>query len=345
MRKSTCLLALSFLLLACGLASAGSDADSSSQATLDWPQWRGANRDAVSLEQGLVDEWPEGGPRVVWRAKIGSGYSSVSVSEGRLYTLWDEKGTQFLFCLDARNGNELWRFELGKGFTNHYGNGPRSTPLIDGRVVFTIGTQGRLVAVDKRNGELVWQRDLVKEYGTKLPSYGYSSSPLVVGDRLVVEAGGNNATFMAFDKKSGKIAWSSQDDRPAYSSPIDVSIDGVRQIVFWSAHGLHSVSPDDGKLLWEYSWETFCPVTGDPLNTGTPIFMAPDRIFISSGSGAAVIRIDPDGSESVVAHSPEGWAPSGGMTGPDGSMWLLEHSPENQVRVRRVMTDGTERVY
>jgi len=291
MRKSTCLLALSFLLLACGLASAGSDADSSSQATLDWPQWRGANRDAVSLEQGLVDEWPEGGPRVVWRAKIGSGYSSVSVSEGRLYTLWDEKGTQFLFCLDARNGNELWRFELGKGFTNHYGNGPRSTPLIDGRVVFTIGTQGRLVAVDKRNGELVWQRDLVKEYGTKLPSYGYSSSPLVVGDRLVVEAGGNNATFMAFDKKSGKIAWSSQDDRPAYSSPIDVSIDGVRQIVFWSAHGLHSVSPDDGKLLWEYSWETFCPVTGDPLNTGTPIFMAPDRIFISSGSGAAVIRI------------------------------------------------------
>ena len=291
MRKSTCLLALSFLLLACGLASAGSDADSSSQATLDWPQWRGANRDAVSLEKGLVDEWPEGGPRVVWRAKIGSGYSSVSVSEGRLYTLWDEKGTQFLFCLDARNGNELWRFELGKGFTNHYGNGPRSTPLIDGRVVFTIGTQGRLVAVDKRNGELVWQRDLVKEYGTKLPSYGYSSSPLVVGDRLVVEAGGNNATFMAFDKKSGKIAWSSQDDRPAYSSPIDVSIDGVRQIVFWSAHGLHSVSPDDGKLLWEYSWETFCPVTGDPLNTGTPIFMAPDRIFISSGSGAAVIRI------------------------------------------------------
>jgi outer membrane protein assembly factor BamB len=295
MRKSACLLVLSFLFLFRGLASAGSDADSSGKAALDWPQWRGANRDAVSLEKGIVDEWPEGGPRVVWRAKIGSGYSSVSVSEGRLYTLWDEKGTQFLFCLDARNGNELWRFELGKGFTNHYGNGPRSTPLIDGGVVFTIGTQGRLVAVDKRNGELVWQRDLVKEYGTKLPSYGYSSSPLIAGDRLVVEAGGDNATFMAFDKKSGKTAWSSQDDRPAYSSPIEVSIDGVRQIVFWSAHGLHSVSPDDGKLLWKHSWETFCPVTGDPLNTGTPIFMAPDRIFISSGSGAAVIRVSKAG--------------------------------------------------
>jgi len=257
----------------------------------EWPQWRGAQRNAVSLETDLADTWPDDGPPVVWRTKIGSGYSSVTVSDGRAYTLWDEDGAQFVVSLDAGTGKESWRRKIGASFKNHYGNGPRSTPLVDGTVVFAIGTSGRLAALSAGSGEPLWQHDLVKEFGTKLPSYGYSSSPLVVGDKLVVEAGGEDATFMAFDKKSGEVAWSSQNDRPAYSSPIEVTIDGVRQVVFWSAHGLHSVSPEDGKLLWTFSWETFCPVSGDPLNTGTPIFLPPDRIFISSGSGASVIRI------------------------------------------------------
>jgi len=105
---------------------------------------------------------------------------------------------------------------------------------------------------------------------------------------------------MAFKKSSGEVAWASENDRPAYSSPIDVSIDGVRQVVFWSAHGLHSVASDDGKVLWKYSWETFCPASGDPLNTGTPIFLAPDRVYISSGSGAAMLRVSRDGEKFKV---------------------------------------------
>ena len=99
---------------------------------------------------------------------------------------------------------------------------------------------------------------------------------------------------MAFDKKTGAVVWATQNDRPAYSSPINVSIAGVDQIVFWSAHGLHSVSSDSGEVLWTFSWETFCPVSGDPLNTGTPLFLPPDRIYISSGSGAAAIRLLPE---------------------------------------------------
>lgn len=256
----------------------------------DWPQWRGANRDAVAGATEIADRWPEGGPKVVWRAKVGSGYSSVSISDGKAYTLWDEGGSQFLFALDARTGAELWRHKLGPAFKNHYGDGPRSTPVVDGAAVYAIGTSGLLVAANKISGELLWNHNLVGEFKADLPSYGYSSSPLVVDGRLLVEAGGARAAFMAFDKKTGEVAWSSQSDTPAYSSPIAVAIDGVQQVVFWSAHGLHSVSPVDGRLLWRYSWETFCPVSGDPLNTGTPIFMAPDRIFISSGSGAAVIR-------------------------------------------------------
>jgi outer membrane protein assembly factor BamB len=290
MRKSVVLFVLISLAVPCSVPLADSEAQPTS-APLDWPQWRGANRDAVSAETGLVDQWPDGGPRVVWRTKVGAGYSSVSVSGDKLYTLWDEKGTQYLFCLDARTGEEVWRRKLGAEFTNYYGNGPRSTPLIDEGVVFTVGTDGRLVAVNGDTGELLWQHELESEFGTKLPSYGYSSSPLLVGNKLVIEAGGKNGTFMAFDKKTGEVVWSSQSDQPAYSSPIHVSIGGIGQVVFWSAHGLHAVSPDDGKLLWKYSWETFCPVTGSPLNTGTPIFVAPDRIFLSSGSGAAVIRL------------------------------------------------------
>ena len=113
----------------------------------------------------------------------------------------------------------------------------------------------------------------------------------MVRDKLVVEAGGEGAAFIAFDKKTGVVAWTAANDRPAYSSPIEISIDGVSQIVFWSAHGLHAVSTDRGNVLWDYSWETFCPITGDPLNTASPVFVPPDRIFISSGSGAATIRI------------------------------------------------------
>jgi outer membrane protein assembly factor BamB len=297
MNRQFLLIAAASLTLAGAIFVAGAD---STSASPEWPQWRGADRNSVSPEAGLADRWPDDGPAVLWRIKAGSGYSSVSVTGGKIYTLWDEGGTQFLFCLDASTGKEQWRRELGEKFTHHYGNGPRSTPLVDDGIVYAIGTEGRLVAADKETGELLWQHDLVKEFGSRLPSYGYSSSPLVVGDRLFVEAGGENATFMAFDKKTGKVAWSSQNDRPAYSSPIDVTIDGVRQVVFWSAHGLHSVSPDDGKLLWKYGWENFCPVSGDPLNTGTPIFVAPDRIFLSSGSGAALIRISRKGDQLAV---------------------------------------------
>ena len=274
-----------------GSIAADSAAERTEAAGHDWPQWRGVNRDGLSAETRLIREFPEGGPEVLWRIKAGDGYSSVSVVDDKLYTMWDEQGRQFLFCLDALTGKELWRHELGAAFTNHYGNGPRSTPLVDGGVVYAVGTEGLLLAANRKTGRTLWQHDLAKEYQSKLPSYGFSSSPLVVGDKLVVEAGGKNATYIAFDKRSGEVVWTSGSDRPAYSSPISVSIAGVEQIVFWSAHGLHSVSAETGQALWDYSWETFCPVSGDPLNTGTPIFVAPDRIYVSSGSGAALIRV------------------------------------------------------
>lgn len=269
-------------------------------SALDWPQWRGPHRDAVSRETGLVDGWGPEGPPVLWRIGGGAGFSGVSVWRDRLYTLWDEGGAQILVCLDAASGREVWRRELGKPFEHPYGNGPRSTPVVDDGIVYAIGTGGRLLAADQRTGETVWQVDLVEDFAAALPPYGYASSPLVVGDTLVVEAGGTKAAFVALDRKTGRPVWTTGDDRSAYSSPIEIEVGGVRQIVFWSAHGLHSVSADTGRALWQHSWETLCPVTGDPLNTGTPIFVAPDRIFISSGSGAAMIRLARTGDTFVA---------------------------------------------
>jgi outer membrane protein assembly factor BamB len=291
MRNSAIVLILLLLALPSSAAGGSTAADAATKAGPDWPQWRGPDRTAISPETGLLEAWPDAGPEVLWRVQVGPGYSSVSVSDGKLYTLWDKGDWQFLFSLDAASGKELWRRGLGPAFENPYGGGPRSTPLVDGETVFAIGTKGLLVAADRVTGAVKWKHDLVKEFGADLPPYGYSSSPLVVGDKLMVEVGGKNAAFIAFDKKDGSVVWTAGKDAPAYSSPIEASIGGVSQVVFWSAHGLHSVSTDKGAALWDYSWETFCPVSGAALNTGTPIFMPPDRIYLSSGSGAAAIRV------------------------------------------------------
>jgi outer membrane protein assembly factor BamB len=287
MSRSVLLLAPLALILT-GAATAGAPAS-------DWPQWRGPHRDAVSGETDLIESWGEDGPAVDWRIDAGEGFSSVSVSAGRLYTLWDERGKQLLVSLAAKTGLRLWTLELGPAFKNNYGNGPRSTPTVDGDLVYAIGTRGVLIAANKRNGKVEWRKDLVGDFGSDLPSYGYSSSPLIVGDRLIVEVGGSEASVVAFDKRSGEVVWAAGSDRPAYSSPIELTVDGLSQVVFWSAHGLHAFASEDGRPIWDYGWETFCPVSGDPLNTGTPIFIQPDRVFISSGSGAAVIRIVRDG--------------------------------------------------
>ena len=277
--------------LACTLLLGAALAAPKETKTADWPQWRGPGRDAVSTETGLVRAWPESGPKIVWRAKAGAGYSGVSVADGRLFTMWDEGDKQFLVGLDAATGTELWRQPLGAAFSNPYGDGPRSTPLVDEGLVYAIGTSGLLVAADRKTGVPKWQHDLVAEYAAALPPYGYSSSPLAVDGLVVVEAGGKGTAFLAFEKKTGKLAWSTSDDRPAYSSPIAVTLGGVPQIVFWSANGLHAVAADRGAVLWSYPWEALCPVSGDPLNTTTPVFLPPDRVFIASSSGAASLRI------------------------------------------------------
>lgn len=297
---------LSVYLMGCFLgatvAAAAGPGSAASQGTRDWPQWRGPHRDAVSAETGILKEWPAAGPPVLWRIPVGEGFSSISVADGRLFTLWDEGSAQYLVSLDAENGKELWRYEVGKSFRNNYGNGPRSTPAVDGGVVYAVSTGARLFAVDAREGRKLWSHDLPAEYGARPPAYGYSSSPIVEGGNLVVEVGGGPGhAFMAFDKSNGDLVWASQDDAAAYSSPFAATIGGVRQVVFFSASGLFALAADDGRLLWTYDWSSSCPQTGIPTNVAQPIFIAPDKIFLSGGygtkTGSAVLRVRRFGEE------------------------------------------------
>ena len=223
LKKSTAAFALLVLTLPLGILHADSAENAAGEPALDWPQWRGPNRDALSSETGLLKEVAGGRPqRCCGASRSEPATQAFPFRRASSTRCGTKRENSTCSVSTASTGKELWRQELGAAFTHHYGNGPRSTPLVDEGAVFAIGTQGLLLAANKDTGAPLWRHDLVKEYASDLPSYGYSSSPLVVGDKLVVEAGGKDAAFMAFNKKTGKVAWAAANDRPAYSSPINV---------------------------------------------------------------------------------------------------------------------------
>lgn len=289
-------------------------------STQDWPQFRGPGRDGISPETSLLTRWPEEGPRVLWRARGGQGYSGLVVSDGRLYTLVGEgekeKGTEHVLCLEASTGKELWRFPLGSLYVDSSGNGdgPRATPIVDDARVYVMSGVGRLFALDKKTGKAVWQHDLKGEMGSAGASDGsFSSSPLIEGDLLIVEAGGEtkkpgdgvqtakianpvSAAYAAFDRKTGAVRWTAENDGAAFSAPVAITAAGARQIVFFSATGLVSVSPKDGKVFWRYPWKTQFDV-----NAATPLLLPGDRLFVSSGYdvGAAVLQLKPEAGGGV----------------------------------------------
>lgn len=279
-------------------------AESRSEAGDEWPQWRGAQRDGVSPETGLLKTWPPGGPQTLWRFQAGEGFSAIAVDGGRAFTMFARDGAEYVIGLDAETGKEIWKFESDEIFEDHQGgHGPRSTPAVDGGRVFAVSARGRLTALNAESGQLLWECDLKERFGGKTPRWGYCASPLVEGELLLVETGGPEGrswanplarsdagqTIAAFDKETGDLVWTAAAGKSAYSSPISVSAGGVRQIVFFTAMGLASVSPAEGRVYWTYPWDTSYDV-----NAATPIFVPPDRIFISSGydKGAAMVKVD-----------------------------------------------------
>ena len=256
----------------------------------EWPQWRGTNRDGVSDEVGLVKEWGPNGPKILWKLPLGEGFSGISVSQGRVYTMFSKGSDEFVVCLDATDGQEIWRFRSDNNYhEGQGGNGPRATPTIDGDLLFTISAHGKLYALNAANGQKVWSHNLQQKFGSKMPRWGFSTSPLIEGELLLVEVGGKGEkSIVAFNKNSGEVIWSSHKDKLGYSSPIAITVKGVRQIICFTGTQLVSLSPIDGTIYWQYPWKT-----GYDVNAATPVFIPPDKVFISSGydKGAAVLQM------------------------------------------------------
>jgi outer membrane protein assembly factor BamB len=258
------------------------------RAAGDWPQWRGPNRDGVSRETGLLTSWPEKGPKQLWEGKAGAGYSSLSVAAGRAYCLLQDGQDEVVVCWNAETGQQLWRFPYPCDYRNGQGNGPRSTPTIDGDRIYTVGATGILHCLKTSDGAKIWRHDLSQEFSAPIPTWGVSFSPLIEGDLVLTNPGGpNGSSIVACNKLSGDVVWKSLDDPPAYSSPVAATIHGKRQLLFFTASGLVSVTPEDGALLWRYPWDTRFAA-----NIATPIVVT-HYVFISSDydKGCALLDV------------------------------------------------------
>ena len=268
-------------------------AEADDKDTAEWAQWRGPNRDGISSETEFLKSWPQEGPKVLWQIPLGDGYSGLSIAQGKIYTMFAEGDDEFVICLNASDGMEIWRFRSGAKFTEQRGDGPRSMPTVQGDSVFALGTEGKLYALDAHDGTKLWSHNFVEEFGSKIPTWGFSSSPLIEGDLLIVEAGGKDEkAIVAFDKKSGDVVWTNHTDEVGYSSPIPIDFGGVRQIIFLTSKTLLSLAPENGQIYWKYSWP-------EGINIATPIFVPDDKIFISASydKGAVLLRMvaDEDG--------------------------------------------------
>ena len=254
----------------------------------EWFQWRGANRDGISQETGLLQEWPKLGPPLAWRANgVGNGYSSFSTSGGRLYTLGARGGIEYVIALDRASGKKVWETQNGQRYQNDRGDGPRSTPTVDGDRLYVLGGSGDLTCLENATGKKIWSLNIVQKFGGVNPYWGYSESPLIVGDRILVNTGGRRAGIVAVAKADGSTLWQQHSDGAGYSSPILMRTGSLSQVIFFTEDRAMAVDPRDGRLLWSYN-----KANNGTANIATPIVRG-THVFVSSdyGTGGALLDV------------------------------------------------------
>ncbi|MCS7168669.1 MAG: PQQ-binding-like beta-propeller repeat protein [Gemmatales bacterium] len=255
----------------------------------DWPHWLGPARNGSSPETKLLTQWPAQGPPLLWKVEGGEGYSSVVVAQGRAFTLVQRNDREIVLCLDAASGRTLWTYEIGPGFHNEYGSGPRSTPAVDGERVYVTSVNGPVLCLEAATGKVFWQRHLLKDFGAKQITWGMSASPLVEEDLVLVIPGAPTASVAALRKTDGTTVWSAGSDQAAYASPNIVNLEGHKIALFFTANGLHALDFYTGKILWQIPWKT-----DYGCNICTPLVIG-DLVFIASGEqmGCAVFKVSP----------------------------------------------------
>ncbi len=305
-----------------GTAATGSTAAATAGP---WPRWRGPNIDGVCRETGLLQQWPEGGPQLLWQAKdIGTGFAGVSVVGDKIFTMGRRSGTEHLFALNAADGSILWATPIGPGKNQR---GSNCTPTVDGDLVYGVSIEGDLICARTDNGEPVWQKNFARDFGGKMMTgWGYSESPLVDGNLLVCTPGGEQAVMAALDKKTGRPVWTTAmpyggshgKDGAGYSSIVISQGAGVKQYIQLVGRGLIGVEADSGQLLWRYD-----RIANGVANIPTAI-VSGDDVFCSTGyqTGAALLKLSRSGRG--VQFQEQYFLDAGTLQNHHGGMVLLD---------------------
>ena len=258
-----------------------------------WTQYRGQNRAGVSTEKLTEKDWINSKPEMLWKKKIGSGFSELVISDGIIYTMFSEKtdsisGFEYLAAYDEKTGNEIWRVQVDSIYIeiDGWGDGPRSTPIIDAEFIYSLSGLGRFSARSKIDGKLIWEHDFIKEYGSTRPRWGFSSSPIFIENNVMMEVGGvDGKTFITFDKNNGNLIWAHGNGPAGYNSPLLMSIEGQSQFIFVNGRTLSSYNLD-GDTIWTYQLPFSIPIA-------MPVLIGSNKLFLSQiSNGFIIIQIE-----------------------------------------------------
>jgi outer membrane protein assembly factor BamB len=278
------------------LQSAKLSAPPAAAEEVGWPQWLGPTRDGRAPAGPLRTDWEANPPKPVWSTPCGGGYASLSVVGGRVYGLDRHDNRERLFCLDAETGTPLWEtgWEADYAGVDH-GAGPRAAPTVHEGKVYALGAIGKFVCFELPAGQnppkTLWENDLRSEFEADTPRWGFASSPLIEGDLVIVQAGGDKGSVVAFDKKTGETRWGAGTEPNGYSSPVAATVAGVRQVIAVTGESIVGIRPADGSVLWRHAWRT-----QHRGNIATPLVVG-DYVFVSSsyGKGCCLLHLTASG--------------------------------------------------
>ncbi len=269
-------------------------------AQAEWPQWGGSGRNFVSKSTGLAASWSEKGPRQLWSRALGEGHSSILVDGDMLYTMYSRGEQEAVIALAASTGKTIWELKYDAptaGVNYEYGFGPHATPLLVGDLLYTVGSIGKLHAIDKKSGKVVWSQDLYKDLGGRKMGRGYSCSPLAYKNTIILTLGGPGQTFVAFNQKDGKVVWKNQSLELSPASPIIINVDGQDQLVAFMGKEVVGLDPNNGELFWSHPH-----VTEWGLNISTPVWGNDNLLFLSSAynGGSRVLKLTRKDGKTIV---------------------------------------------
>lgn len=268
------------------------------ETTDSFPRFLGANGDSIIRGARLEPNWEAHPPRLMWKRKVGAGWSGFSIADEIAITMEQRGEEEVIVAYELATGTELWTHADTAYFANPVaGPGPRATPTLSPTRVFCYGASGLLKALDPRSGRLLWQHDVVREHAVDIPEHGKTSSPLLVGDLVVISAGGPNGhSLVAFDQETGELEWHGGSDQSGYSSPTLATLAGRRQILIFNQATVAAHAPEDGRVLWQHPWPKDFP------NASSPVVVDDERVLFSTGYGigSKMLRVTSTGDDFEV---------------------------------------------